>query len=187
MRSAVRPSIFPVLRKNTSVAPVCAKAAASSPLGMGVRPGVRVSTTLWLTSGQVSSQPRAAAAPKTLLTPGTMREATPFSARALICSLIAPYIAGSAVCRRTTRLPARAASLMAATCSPRFMEALSLHSQPGLQRLRCPGLTSDPAYTTRSACSSAFRPRRVMRSSAPGPAPTNSTKGVFMALSLSGM
>ena len=35
---------------------------------MGVLPGVRVRTTLWLTSGLVSSQPSAAAAANTLLT-----------------------------------------------------------------------------------------------------------------------
>ena len=45
---------------------------------MGVLPGVRVRTTLWLTSGLVSSQPSAAAAANTLLTPGMMDAATPF-------------------------------------------------------------------------------------------------------------
>ena len=44
---------------------------------MGVLPGVRVRTTLWLTSGLVSSQPSAAAAANTLLTPGMMDAATP--------------------------------------------------------------------------------------------------------------
>lgn len=62
---------------------------------MGVLPGVRVRTTLWLTSGLVSSQPSAAAAANTLLTPGMMDAATPFWASPRICSLIAPYMAGS--------------------------------------------------------------------------------------------
>ena len=80
----------PVLRKKARVAPVRAKAAAFSAAGMGVRPGVRVSTTLWLPPGQVSSQPSAAAAAKTLLTPGTMMLLIPSAARARICSLMAP-------------------------------------------------------------------------------------------------
>ena len=79
-----------MLRKKTSVAPVRAKAAACSPAGMGVRPGVRVRTTLWAVSGPVSSQPRAAAAANTLLTPGVMRTVMPRSASARICSSMAP-------------------------------------------------------------------------------------------------
>lgn len=41
--------------------------------------------------------------------------------------------------------PARAASLMASICSPRFMEALSRQVQLALQALRWAGLTSEPA------------------------------------------
>ena len=44
---------------------------------------------------------------------------------------------------------------------------------PCLVRAKCAGLTSEPAYTTTSACSSSFAPRTVIKSSAPGPAPTN--------------
>ena len=135
----------PALRKKASVAPVRAKAAAVSPAGMGVRPGVRVRTTLWLTPGRVSSRPSAAAAANTLLTPGTMTAPTPRSASAAICSAMAPYRQGSPVCRRITRFPARAASLMIRICSSRSSPALSRREQPGRQRRNRAGLTSEPA------------------------------------------
>lgn len=48
---AASSSSLPALRKNASVAPVLAKASQASPEGMGVLPGVRVSTRLWASPG----------------------------------------------------------------------------------------------------------------------------------------
>jgi len=42
--------------------------------GTGVRPAARVRMTVWVTSGRVSSWPRAAAAAKAALTPGITRQ-----------------------------------------------------------------------------------------------------------------
>ena len=54
-----------------SVAPVAAKAASVSAGGIAeARPGVRVSTTDWATSGSVNSRRRAAAAAAKAGTPG---------------------------------------------------------------------------------------------------------------------
>ncbi len=64
-------SIDVIARWMASVAPVAAKLASCSCLGMAeARPGMRVSTTLCATSGTVSSQPSVAAAAAKAGTPG---------------------------------------------------------------------------------------------------------------------
>ena len=55
------------------VQPWAANVRSSSPLGTGVRPSTRVSTSDWDTLGRVNSQFRAAAAANTLDTPGITR------------------------------------------------------------------------------------------------------------------
>ena len=52
------------------VAPWAAKQDTDSRSGTGVRPAIRVITTLWETPGSVYSMPSAAAAPQKVLTPG---------------------------------------------------------------------------------------------------------------------
>ncbi len=56
-----------------SVVPWAASARSVSPAGMPVLPAARVMMTVCATSGTVNSTPSAAAAAKTLLTPGMMR------------------------------------------------------------------------------------------------------------------
>ena len=60
----------PVLRNRTIVDWWAAKDCIFSLSGTGVRPSMRVMTTLWEMPGRVYSSPRAAAAPEKELTPG---------------------------------------------------------------------------------------------------------------------
>lgn len=77
-------------RKRTIDARWAASERMPSRSGTGVRPSMRLMTSVWLTPGRVYSAPTAAAAAQKELTPGTTSKGMPRTRRASICSRIAP-------------------------------------------------------------------------------------------------
>ena len=160
------------LRKITIDVLCFASLPISSLSGTGVLPGILVIITDCDTAGTVYSHCTAAAAARKLLTPGHTSQAIPCFASSSICSRIAPYNEGSPVCRRTTFLPSFSALTITSITSSRFIYALLYISQASFAYSSNSSLTSEPAYIITSASFKSFIPRTVIRSFAPGPAPT---------------
>jgi hypothetical protein len=77
-------------RKMHSVLRCAARAARSSPAGMGVRPSTRVKMVVCVTSGRVKLSTAAAAEAMAEDTPGTTRSGTPAASSGCTSSISAP-------------------------------------------------------------------------------------------------
>src|SRR5918997_6182151 len=142
----------------------------------GIDPAVRpppslVSTALCATPGTVSSTPALAAAAASEPTPGTISKVRSCSAHQAICSVSAEYSETSPECSRTSAASGFAS--YTASTSSNVIPAESCASTPSPQCSSTAAGTREDAHTTTSAVASRRAPRRVIRSGAPGPAPTN--------------
>ena len=139
------------------------------------RPGVLVSTTDWASPGKVSSAPRAAAAAAKLGTPGVIVTGICSARRRRSCSPIADQTDRSPECRRATSWPASVAALHSAMMASRSRGAVLMIRAPAGQWLRISSGIREPAYRQTGQPAIRFRPRKVSRSAAPGPAPIKCT------------
>src|SRR5580693_2317524 len=96
----------------------------------------------------------------------------PARSRRRACSATALNTAGSPEQSRTTSSPAASASTMAAMISSSVRSAVSTSRAPGGQWARTSAGTRLPAYRHTEHCDSRRWARTVIRSAAPGPAPT---------------
>ena len=119
-----------------------------------------------------------------LVTPGTTSTGTPASRQACTSSNPCANTKGSPPCSRTTTLPSRARSTRAASISSRLsrrplgVRLASTISTCGPSRSSRP-VGASRSTTTTSASSKRSRPRTVIRSGAPGPPPTSTTRPVI--------
>jgi len=92
--------------------------------GTGVLPSILVIINDCEIPGTVYSHPAAAAAARKLLTPGQISHEISYEFNCSICSLIAPYIEESPVCRRTISLFSLSAVFMTSIISSSVIYAL---------------------------------------------------------------
>ena len=159
------------------VAPCLASPAMLSASGTFVRDSALVIMMVCVTPGSVSCVPRAADDARNDVTPGTTTDLMPLFASSSICSLMAPYMAGSPSCRRSTVFfPSAEAPLYRisdissltspdASCSSAFLPAIAIMGS---------GM-SDPEYTMTSAFRMSLLAFTVTSSGSPGPHPTKYT------------
>lgn len=135
----------------------------------------------------VSGRPPSTGPAMALVTPGTTSTARPaFVQDATSCAPCAKTNE-SPPFKRTTFLPARARSTMRLTISSYVNVRLPGEREASITSTSGPSLVSSPvganrSWITTSAASNRSRPRTVMRSSAPGPPPINTTRPVSAML-----
>ena len=142
-------------------------------------PVTKTTADAW--SRWVSDNPAAALAAVAAVTPGTIAYGMPASRNACSSSPARPKINGSPPLSRTVFFPALPkatnSALISAWVAPRQPARLPAKWSSTDERQCCNNsrLTKS-SHTTASASRKRFNPRTVMRSIAPGPAPTSQTK-----------